>query len=95
MASMDLTLATAAVFSGGQLASATRSDRTAASGRPAPAPRTPRPRPSRRSRPEEGAGASVLRGGDGRVDLRHERLGRRREAADRVERAPSSPPAAA
>ncbi|WVZ73533.1 hypothetical protein U9M48_021827 [Paspalum notatum var. saurae] len=36
MASMDLTLATAAAFSGGQLASATRSDRTAASGRPAP-----------------------------------------------------------
>jgi len=36
MASMDLTLATAAVFSGGQLASAARSDRTAASGRPAP-----------------------------------------------------------
>lgn len=44
---------------------------------------------------EEGAGAGVLGGGDGRVDLRHERLGRRREAADRVERAPPSPPAAA
>lgn len=36
MASIDLTLATAAALSGGQLASAARSDRTAASGRPAP-----------------------------------------------------------
>jgi hypothetical protein len=41
-----------------------------------------------------GAGAGVLGGGDGGVDLGHEGLGRRREAADRVERAPASPPAA-
>jgi hypothetical protein len=36
MAIMDLTLATVAVFSGGQPRIATRSDRTAASGCPAP-----------------------------------------------------------